>query len=67
VAGGLFLRSVPDFWIAIALAHAGGGFLYLAAHAVLSEIIKHDKAIVLVNFGVGFSLIGMLVLTLRFL
>ena len=66
VAGGLFFRNVPDFWIAIALAHAGGGFLYLAAHAVLSEIIKHDKTIVLVNFSVGFSLIGMLVLILHF-
>jgi zinc transporter ZupT len=66
IAGGLFLRNVPDFWIAIALAHAGGGFLYLAAHAVLGEIIKHDKAIVLVNFSVGFSLIGMLVLILHF-
>ncbi len=67
VVGGLFLRNVSDFWIAIALAHAGGGFLYLAAHAVLGEIIKHDKTIVLVNFGVGFSLIGILVLTLHFL
>jgi zinc transporter ZupT len=35
IAGGLFLRNVPDFWIAIALAHAVGGFLYLAEHAVL--------------------------------
>jgi hypothetical protein len=34
---------------------------------VLGEIIKHDKTIVLVNFGVGFSLIGMLVVTLHFL
>ena len=67
VVGGLFLRNVSDFWIAIALAHAGGGFLYLAAHAVLGEVIKHDKTIVLANFGVGFSLIGILVLTLHFL
>jgi zinc transporter ZupT len=67
VVGGLFLRNVSDFWIAIALAHAGGGFLYLAAHAVLGEVIKHDKTIVLANFAVGFSLIGILVLTLHFL
>ena len=67
VVGILFLRNVSDFWIAIALAHAGGGFLYLAAHAVLGEIIKHDKRIVLVNFSLGISLIGILVLALHIL
>lgn len=65
-AGGLFLRNVPDFWAAVAIAHAGGGFLYLAAHAVFGEILKHDKAIVLTNFAFGFILIGMLVLILHF-
>ena len=65
-AGALFLRNVPDFWVAAAIAHAGGGFLYLATHAVFGEILKHDKTIVLTNFAIGFMLIGMLVLTLHF-
>ncbi len=67
VIGFFFLRNVPDFWVGIALAHAGGGFLYLAAHAVLGEVIKHDKAIVLTNFAVGFGLLGALALLLRLL
>jgi hypothetical protein len=39
----------------------------LAAHAVLGEIIKHDKTIVLINFAAGISLIGILGLALHFL
>jgi ZIP family zinc transporter/zinc and cadmium transporter len=67
VAGMLFLRRISDFWLGAALAHAGGGFLYLAAHAILGELIRHHKALVLGNFVGGFSLIGMLVLLLRFI
>jgi zinc transporter ZupT len=65
--GKLFLKDVSAFWVGAALAHAGGGFIYLAAHAVLGEILKHDKRLVLTNFFSGFSLIGLLVLMLLFL
>ena len=44
------------------VAHAGGGFLFLATHAVIGEILKHHKTIVLVNFIAGFSVIGSLIL-----
>ncbi|MDB6029509.1 MAG: zinc/iron permease, partial [Verrucomicrobiales bacterium] len=65
LVGGFFFSNASDFWITIAVVHAGGGFLYLAAHAVLGEIVKHDRALVLKNFAAGFSLIGLLVLLLR--
>lgn len=45
-------------WLGAILAHVGGGFLYLAAHAVLGEMIKHDKAVVIGNAFLGFALIG---------
>ncbi len=60
---GLFvLHGLSEFWLGLALANAGGGFLYLAVHAILGEIFKHHKAIVLGNFAAGFLVIGLLVL-----
>jgi ABC-type antimicrobial peptide transport system ATPase subunit len=41
------------------------GFLFLASHAVFGEIFKHDKALVLISFGIGFGTIGALTLLLR--
>src|SRR5208283_4224828 len=46
----------------LALANAGGGFLYLAAHAVLGEIFRHHKKLVLTNFAAGFGAIAALIL-----
>jgi zinc transporter ZupT len=65
--GLLFLPSVSQFWLAVALAHAGGGFLFLATHAVIGEILKHHKALVLTSFGAGFGAIGLFTLLLRLL
>jgi zinc transporter ZupT len=66
ILGGLLgwfvLRSASNFWLALALANAGGGFLYLAAHAVLGEILKHHKKLVLTNFAAGFGAIAALIL-----
>jgi ZIP family zinc transporter/zinc and cadmium transporter len=56
------LREVPEVWLALALAHAAGGFLYLAAHAMIGEIVKHHKALVLANAFAGFAIIGALIL-----
>lgn len=39
--------------------------LDLAAHAVLGEILKQHKALVLTSFGGGFGVIGTLTLFLR--
>jgi ZIP family zinc transporter len=63
--GGFVLREVSEFWLALAIAHAGGGFVFLAAHAVLGEIMKHEKSTVVGYAVAGFSGIGTLVLLLH--
>jgi zinc transporter ZupT len=69
ILGGLLgwfvFHSVSDFWVSMALAHAGGGFIFLATHAVLGEIMKHEKKIVVLSFAAGFCAIGLLVLVFR--
>jgi zinc transporter ZupT len=62
VFGWFILHDVSNVWVALVVAHAGGGFLYLATHAVLGEILKHHKALVLASFATGFSVIGALIL-----
>ena len=52
-------------WLPLVLAHAGGGFLFLAAHAVLGELVKHGKRIVLTSFLGGVVLIGLVRLIVR--
>ncbi len=66
VLGAIFLVNASSFWIAFALANAGGGFIYLAAHAVLGEIVRHHKALVLTNFLGGIALIGVLTFALHY-
>jgi hypothetical protein len=63
--GMIFLPSVSQFWLAAALANAGGGFIFLATHAVIGEILKHHKALVLTSFAAGFGAIGIFTLLLR--
>ena len=62
ILGGVIgLVALPHgFWLDAVLAHAGGGFLFLAAHAVLGEMVKHAKAVVVANFAIGITLIGVL-------
>jgi zinc transporter ZupT len=67
VLGLVFFRHIPTCWLDATVAHVGGGFLFLAALAVLGEILKHHKAIVLTNFAIGFGGIGILSLLLRLL
>ena len=65
VVGGLLgwfvLRSASEFWLALALANTAGGFLYLAMHAVLGEIFRHHKGLVLGCFAAGFGIISALI------
>ena len=63
--GWLFLQGVSGFWLDAVVAHVGGGFVFLAAHAVLGELFKHQKGLVLANFALGFGAIGTLTLLLR--
>ena len=63
--GFFFLTGASTFWLALFMAHVGGGFLYLAAHAVLGEMVKHGKGLVLKSFSFGVALIGGLNIFLR--
>ncbi len=65
--GFFFLASTSSFWLALFMAHVGGGFLYLAAHAVLGEMLKHGKELVLTSFSLGVAVIGFLNVCLRIL
>src|SRR5213595_1548099 len=65
VIGIFFLAKVSTFWLGLIMAHVGGGFFYLAAHAVLGEMMKHGKKLVLTSFCAGVTLIGILNLVLR--
>lgn len=67
IIGYLFLTNVSTFWLGLILAHVGGGFIYLATHAVLGEMLKHGKKLVLASFAVGIALIAGLNIALRLL
>jgi zinc transporter ZupT len=65
VIGYFFLANISTFWLGLIMAGVGGGFIYLAAHAVLGEMLKHGKQLVLASFSVGFALIAILNIGLR--
>jgi len=65
VIGVFFLTNVSTFWLGLVMAYVGGGFLYLAVHAVLGEMRRHGKNLVLTSFSVGVGLIALLSIGLR--
>ena len=65
--GWFALREVSSFWVSAVLAHADGGFVFLATHAVFGELVKHSKATVLIYFAGGIGLIGLLNVLVRVL
>ena len=65
--GWLFFRDISDVWLDAIVAHVGGGFVFLAVHAVFGEILKHHKGLVLASFGSGLAAIGLLRLALELL
>jgi zinc transporter ZupT len=67
VIGYFFLANVSTFWLGLIMAHVGGGFFYLATHAVLGEMLKHGKKLVLTSFSAGIALIALLNIGLRML
>src|SRR5438128_6939092 len=67
VIGYFFLTKVSTFWLGLIMAHVGGGFFYLATHAVLGEMLKHGKKLVLTSFSLGVALIALLNIGLRML
>lgn len=67
VIGYFFLTNISTFWLGLIMAGVGGGFIYLAAHAVLGEMLKHGKKIVLTSSGFGIGLIAVSNIGLRML
>jgi zinc transporter ZupT len=67
VIGYFFLTNISTLWLGIIMAHVGGGFIYLAAHAVVGEMLKHGKKLVLTSFALGVALIAVLNIGLRLL
>jgi zinc transporter ZupT len=65
VVGYFFLANISSFWLGVVMAHVGGGFIYLAAHAVLGEMVKHGKKLVMTSFSAGVALIAILNIALR--
>jgi zinc transporter ZupT len=63
--GFFFLANASLFWLGLIMAQVGGGFLYLAAHALLGEMMRHGKQLVLTSFCAGVVLIGILNICLR--
>jgi zinc and cadmium transporter len=63
--GYFFLTNISAFWLDLIMAFVGGGFIYLAAHAVLGEMLKHGKRLVLTSFSLGVALIAVLNVGLR--
>src|SRR5947207_2297162 len=65
--GYFFLTNITALWLGLIIAHVGGGFIYLATHAVVGEMLKHGKKLVLTSFSVGVALIAVLNIVLRIL
>jgi zinc transporter ZupT len=62
-----FLTDISLLWLGLIMAHVGGGFFYLATHAVVGEMLKHGKKLVLTSFALGVALIAVLNVGLRLL
>jgi zinc transporter ZupT len=67
VIGYFFLNNISMLWLGLIMAHVGGGFIYLATHAVIGEMLKHGKKLVLTSFALGVALIAVLSIGLRLL
>jgi zinc transporter ZupT len=67
VIGIVFVAKVSPLWLGLIMAHVGGGFFYLAVHAVLGEMLRHGKKLVLTSFLAGVALIALLNIGLRML
>src|SRR5207249_10073057 len=65
VIGYFFLTNISTLWLGLIMAEVGGGFIYLATHAVVGEMLKHGKKLVLTSFALGVALIAVLNIGLR--
>jgi len=67
VLGVWVLPQMTGAWLDAVLAHVGGGFIFLALHAVFGELLKHSKRLVLLSFIFGIALIAALSRLVRLL
>jgi ZIP family zinc transporter len=58
---------ISNLWLDLIMAHVGGGFIFLAFHAVFGELLKHGRKLVLVSFASGILLIAALNVLIRIL
>lgn len=61
------IPQISDLWLNLLLAHVGGGFFFLAVHAVFGELVKHGRRLVLASFAAGMLLIIALHLVLHYI
>jgi zinc transporter ZupT len=61
------MPHASGLWMDLVLAHVGGGFIFLAFHAVFGELVKHGRKLVLASFFSGIFLIVALNLLLTLL
>lgn len=53
VFGYYFVSNFSSLWLSLLEAHIAGGFIFLSTHAVLGELLKNHKGLVLVSFMIG--------------
>jgi ZIP family zinc transporter len=61
------LPRIPEIWLDVLLAHVGGGFVFLAVHAVFGELRKHGLKRVVGGFVTGLGIIAALEVSVRLL
>jgi len=56
---GVFLlkEGISFFWMGILMAHIAGGFIYLALHAVMGEMLRKHKTLVVTSLFSGLLII----------
>ena len=59
IAGWLVIVPTSFKWIGYVLGHAGGGFVFLVIHALLSEVIKHHPLSTVIAAFAGAASIGL--------
>jgi len=58
---GLWLQPYASgYWMTLVFAHIGGGFIFLAVHAVFGELVRHGRKLVINSFIAGVLLIVIL-------
>ncbi len=58
IMGNIVLESyVSDILLSAVMSHIAGGFIFLASHAVLGEMLKNHKKLVILSFSFGLIVI----------